>query len=223
MASPILLFADDAKIYKSIRCEADYLQLQRDIAILYEWTKIWLLNFNIGKCYLLHLDSTHCYGEYYINGSVITPTGAVKDLGIIVDSSLKFHTHTSTVTARANRMLALINKSFEYLSTCMLLQLYKSFVRPILEYGNTVWGPMFVLDQQSVEKIQRRATKLVREIKDLSYVDRLHNLNLPSLRYRHIRGDLIYTYKLARNLLDINPTSLFTFRSSSSITRGHCF
>ena len=73
----------------------------------------------------------------------------------------------------------------------MLLQLYKSFVRPILEYGNTVWGPMFVLDQQSVEKIQRRATKLVREIKDLSYVDRLRNLNLPSLRYRRTRGDLI--------------------------------
>ena len=59
---------------------------------------------------------------------------------------LKFHIYTSTVTARTNRMLALINKSFEYLSTNMLLQLYKSFVRPILEYGNTVWGPMFVLD-----------------------------------------------------------------------------
>ena len=56
----------------------------------------------------------------------------------------------------------------------MLLQLYKSFGHPILEYGNTVWGPMFVLDQRSVEKIQMRATKLVREIKDLSYVDRLH-------------------------------------------------
>ena len=91
-------------------------------------------------------------------------------------------------------MLALINKSFEYLSTNMLLQLYKSFVRPILEYGNTVWGPMFVLDQQSVEKIQRRATKLVREIKDLSYVDRLHILNLPSLKYRRVRGDLINLY-----------------------------
>ena len=102
----------------------------------------------------------------------ITPTESVKDLGIIVDPSLKYHIayrHTSTVTARANQMLALINKSFEYLSTNMLLQLYKSFVRTILEYVNTVWGPMFVLDQQSVEKIQRRDTKLVREIKDLSY------------------------------------------------------
>ena len=171
--STILLFADDAKLYRSIRCEADYLQLQHDIAILYEWSKTWLLNFNISKCYLLHLGPIHLYGKYYINGSEITPTESVKDLGIIVDSSLKFHVHTSTVAARANRLLALINKSFEYLNTNMLLQLYKSFVRFILEYGNTVWGPMFTLDQQSVEKIQRRATKLVGEIKDLPYADRL--------------------------------------------------
>ena len=70
---------------------------------------------------------------------------------------------------------------------------------------------MFVFDQQSVKKVQRRATKLVREIKNLSYVDRLHNLNLPSLKYRRIRGDLIYTYKLAHNLLVMDPVSLFTF------------
>ena len=95
--------------------------------------------------------------KYYINGSEITPTESVKDLEIIVDSSLKFHAHTSTVATRANHLLALINKSFEYLNTNILLQLYKSFVHPILEYGSTLWGPMFVLDQKSVEKIQRRA------------------------------------------------------------------
>ena len=189
---------------------------------MYEWSKTWLLNFNSSKCYLLHLGPIHLYGKYHINGSEITPTDSVKDLGIIVDSSLKFHMHTSTVAARANRLLALINKSFEYLNTNMLLQLYKSFVHPILEYGNTVWGPMFTLDQQSVEKIQRRATKLVGEIKDLPYVDRLRYLNLPSLRYRRLRGDLIYTYKLTHNLLDVDPVSLFTFRSSST-TRGHCY
>ena len=83
----------------------------------------------------------------------------------------------------------MINKSFEYLNTNVLLQLYKSFARPILEYGNIIWGPQFILDQQSVEKIRRRATKLVSEIKDLQYVDRLNHLNLPSLRYQRRRGD----------------------------------
>ena len=74
---------------------------------------------------------------------------------------------------------------------------------------------MFILDQQSVEKIQRKATKLVWEFKDLMYVDRLHILNLPSLKYQHVRGDLTYVYKLVHNLLDMNPASLFTFQPSS--------
>ena len=92
-----------------------------------------------------------------------------------------------------------------YLNTNVLLQLYKSFVHPILEYayGNIIWGPQFILDQQSIEIIQRRATKLVSEIKDLQYVDRLNHLNLPPLRYRRCRGDLIYTYRLFHNILDM--------------------
>ena len=93
MDCPILLFTDDAKIYQSVRCETDYLQLQRDITTLHRWSQTWLLNFNISKYHLLHLGPTHCYGGYYINGSVITPTESVKDLGIIVDPSLKFHIH----------------------------------------------------------------------------------------------------------------------------------
>ena len=90
----------------------------------------------------------------------------------------------------------------------------------ILEYGNILWGPQFILDQQSVEKIQRRTTKLVSEIKDLQYVDRLNHLNVPPLRYQCCRGDLIFTYRLFHNMLDMDSSSLFTLQSSS-ITRGH--
>jgi len=87
-----------------------------------------------------------------MNGYVITSTESIKDMGITIDCSLKFHSHTAIVTTKANRILAVIKKSFEYLNTNMLPQLYKSFIRPILEYGNIVWGPQFILDQQSVEK-----------------------------------------------------------------------
>jgi len=54
MDSPILLFADDTKIFQSLRSEADYLQLQQDIDLLYEWSNTWLLSFNISKRYTLH-------------------------------------------------------------------------------------------------------------------------------------------------------------------------
>jgi len=112
--SPTLLFADDAKIFRSIRSEGDFQHL------LYEWSSTWLLSFYVSKCYTLHLGRTHCYGDYYMNGNVITSTESIKDLGITVDCSLKFRSHTALVTTKANRILAVINKSFEYLNTNML-------------------------------------------------------------------------------------------------------
>ena len=58
--------------------------------------------------------------------------------------------------------------------------LYKVLVRPILEYGNAVWGPFFAT-QIAIEKVQRRATKLVMSIRNLPYNERLSILKLPSL------------------------------------------
>ena len=55
----------------------------------------------------------------------------------------------------------------------MLINLYKSLVRPIIEYGNTIWGPYYILDQQSIEKIQRRATRLLTGLYDTPYSEHL--------------------------------------------------
>ena len=78
-----------------------------------EWSNTWLLRFNISKCYTLHLGRTHCCGDYYMNANVTTSTESIKDLGITVDCSLKFH---SIVTAKLNCNMAVINKSFKYVS-----------------------------------------------------------------------------------------------------------
>jgi len=56
-------------------------------------------------------------------------------------------------------------------------------VRPVIEYGNSIWGPHCIVDQQNIEKIQRRATKSLTGLHDISYPNRLRILNLPSLKY----------------------------------------
>ena len=109
---------------------------------------------------------------------------------------MSFHQHTSEVAMKANRVLACIRRGFINLNEHVLLRLYKSLVRPILEYGNTIWEPHFVLDRRKLEGVQRRATKLVPSLRDRSYTDRLAMLDLPSLLYRYRRGDLIFLYKL---------------------------
>ena len=83
-------------------------------------------------------------------------------------------------------------------------------VQLILEYRNVIWGPHYVLDQRKLEGVQRRATKLVPFLREKSYIDRLTSMNLPSLLYRHRRGDLIFLFKLLHDYFNLDHSNFFT-------------
>ena len=102
---------------------------------------MWQLPFNISKCKLLHIGQSNPRYSYKMNGVDITKVNEEKDLGVVIDCNLKFHGQCSAVINKANRLLGLIKRTFLTLSEDMFLSLYKSLVRPILEYGNLVWGP----------------------------------------------------------------------------------
>ena len=104
----------------------------------------------------------------------------------------------------------------------MLTKLFTAFVRPTLEYSNAVWGPFFVLDQRKVEKVQRRATRLLPSLRDKPYGERLAALQLPSLAHRRHRGDMILLYKTINNYFNSDFSTLYTY-SDTTITRGHQF
>ena len=133
VSSPVLLFADDTKIFRVIRNGEDYTALQSDLDLLQRWSQQWLLNFNISKCKHLHFGPAHHYGPYCLNGIFIDINATHSDLGIVFDDQLKFHHHTTQVTTKANRVLGLIKKSFEYLDSTMLTCLFNTLVRPILD------------------------------------------------------------------------------------------
>ena len=99
-----------------------------------------------------------------MNNHTLESTSEERDIGVIIDETLKFHRHTATAVKKANTVLGIIKKSFITLDTQTLPLLYKSMVRPHLEYGNVFWGPHYKSDQQMLEKVQKRATKLVSDI-----------------------------------------------------------
>ena len=152
-----------------------------------------ILKFNIAKCKVMHIGRPR-YENYsfLLKNHTLPVVSLEKDLGVLVDDNLKFHNHTATVIAKANSILAIINKSFVNLDANIFPMLYKSLVRPILEYGNPVWGPLFVTDQQAIEKVQRRATKMIPAIRHLSYRDCLSSLKLPSLSRGPLQTILAY-------------------------------
>ena len=102
----------------------------------------------------------------------------------------------------------------------MFRDLYKTIVRPHLEYATTVCTPLFKKDMTAIENVQRRATKLVSCIKHLAYPERIRKLGLPSLEYMRERADLIVVYKITHNIEKIDKDKLFAFRTYT-MTRGH--
>ena len=80
-----------------------------------------------------------------------------------------------------------------------------SLIRPILEYGHVITYPRFKKSALLLEGVQARATKLIPELSNLEYEDRLKTLNLQSLFYRRDRGDMIECYKMTHGTYDIPP------------------
>ena len=116
-------FADDVNMFRTIRTVDDFCQLQQDINLLFAWSKKWQLKFNISKCNWLHLGKL---GEYVIDDTTITSCDVVRDLGIMIDNQLKFHDHATTVSKKANRLLAVIHKTFQNFDHTTFINLYKS-------------------------------------------------------------------------------------------------
>jgi len=220
VASTSMIFADDTKIFCSISNDKDAAQLQQDLNNLADWSQTWQLKFNASKCHVMHLGKQTTTYKYTMGGSTLEETEAEKDLGVIIDNELKFHSHVAQSVLKANRMLGLIKATFSCLDEYTLPRLYQAMVRPHLEYGNIIWHPRFKCDAQAVEKVQRRATKLVPSIKDLSYEDRLQHLKLPSLQHRRLRGDLIQVFKIFKGLDRVDPDIFFS-RPRTDTTRGH--
>ena len=213
------LFADDAKIFRNVSSREDCIKLQSDYDKLTEWFARWQLPFNVEKCKSLHIGKNNSRHRYVMDIQELEQVREEKDLGVLVDDELKFHRQTAAAVKKANAVLGMLKKSFVLFDEVTLLLLYKSLVRPHLEYGNVTWGPFYHGDIKAVERIQRRATKLVPQIRNLSYEEGLKKLNLSSLTHRRRRGDMVTTYKLVTGRMNLNKE--YFFKAPHSTMRRH--
>ena len=112
---------------------------------------------------------------------------AEKDLGVWYSIDLKPSLQCNKAADKALKLLGLLKRTFRNINVRNFPFLYKTYIQPHLEYCVQLWSPYLVKDVNSLERVQRRATKLVKDISHLPYEDRLRILNLPSLYDRHLQ------------------------------------
>jgi len=118
---------------------------------------------------------------------------------------------------KANSVFAAIRRTFKYLNAETFLSIYKTLVRTHLEYANSVWAPYKKKHIDKIESVQKRATKQIPGLGNLSYPERLNKLKLPTLAYRRIRGDMIEAYKILHMKYDPEASSFLKKTSDSGI------
>lgn len=221
------LYADDTKLFSRVDNEELREQVQLDLDNLVDWADEWQLKFNAEKCHILHFGHNNPHHSYHMrkhnsDESVELLTSEVeKDLGVQVDNLLSFSRHIECQVNKANRLVGLIRRSFTYMDKDCMKQLFTSLVRPHLEFANVAWSPHLKKHIDTIEKVQRRATKLVPGLKNLSYEERLKSMKLPSLKYRRKRGDLIEAYKYTHGFYKVNENLLPI--DNTNRTRGHAY
>ena len=194
---PIKLYADDNKIIATMDKPDSQSILQNDLNTMLEWSNTWLMDFNFSKCLVMHFGNNNQKFVYHLDSNTNLRTSEVeRDLGILISNDLKWSNQVTFAANKAHKILTMIENTFHNLNINTLSLLYKALVRPHLDYCAQVYSPYLKKDIDTLENVQKRATKLVPQLTKLDYDARLAKLNLQPLKDRRVRGDLIEMYKI---------------------------
>ena len=197
--------------------------LSEAIERLTAWSQTWQLHLASNKCFLFTVKNSKIYPcdhTYTLASSILSHVDFIRDLGVTVDSNLKFDKHISLITHKALVRSRLILKCFHSHDRSLLVLAFCTYVRPLLEYCCAVWSPHHHNLIDKIEGVQRFFTKRLVGLAHEPYNIRLFLLNLESLEYRRLVQDLILCYKVYHGLVDSELNNALP-RAVCTITKGH--
>ena len=159
----------------------------------------------------MHIGHNNKQSNYNMSNQQLKTTDQQRDLGIIITKDLKWQKQTEKSCKTANRVLGFIARNFRYKNIELIPPLYKFLVRPHLEHAVQFWSPNLRRDIDKIEKIQRRATQMIPEIRNHSYHQRIQDLDLTSLVQRRLRGQLIELFKYQNEFATASARGLFDY------------
>ena len=215
------IFADDLKIYACVEypnspehAPSSSTTTQRDIDILSSTATSWGLHMNVKKCAVLcffRFSFLLCPPLYTLNGQPIPCVSSSTDLGVLVDTDLKFNGHVQKIAHKAGGLAHSFLRSTVCRSQQFMLFLLTKHIRPLVEYCSCVWHTGFVQDLRLLERIQRRCTKQIDGMALLPYGEHLKLLNLYSIQGRLLG---LTSYSAERFFMAIRASCLLIYSAS---------
>lgn len=211
----ILLYADDVKLFYSSNFPNNMLQL--DLNNLVSWCNLNGMKLNIKKCkHMTFARKSLFHSVYSISNCPLETVTNINDLGILMDSKLRFDLHVGRIINKANGVLGFIKRwSKEFNDPYISKKLFSGLVRPILEYGSVIWNPGFMCDISRIESVQKQFLLFCLRSLDWGstyqlppYVNRLKLIHLPTLESRRTTLDVLFILKIIKG--DINSPFLLS-------------
>ena len=217
------LFADDCVLYRRISSASDAAKLQEDLDSLQAWERTWKMQFHPSKCQVIRVTHKRCpvATSYNIHGQTLDEVSSAKYLGLNIDNKLNFNTHVDAVAKKANSIRAFLGRNLSQCSRSIKEGMYKTYVRPIVEYAAAAWDPHTQQNIKKIEQVQRSCARFVTGTynRRSSVTTLLGDLRWPSLQSRRKEIRLAMLYRIRNGLVEVDSGQYLT--KSESTTRGH--
>ena len=194
-----IFFADDYNLFQNGKDPEDIeMKINSDLAEIAEWLKVNKLTLNINKtiCMIFSKRHNHAYVSIKLEGKLITRVSQPKFLGVIIDDKLNWKAHILYISRKISRAISVIIKA-RNLGKDALLSLYYTLIFPYLTYCNQVWGSTFKYNINTLNKLQKRAIRIICSAKPNSHTEGLYKeLGLLKVAeiYHFLVGQFMFRY-----------------------------
>ncbi len=212
-------YADDTLLYRPIYSENDINIMQADLDGIISWCQLNKMALNPDKCKVMRLSrrtgAALSVPSYNLLHTPLSVVHSYKYLGVIVSSNLKWGEHIKHITSKTSRLLGYIRRLVRCNDQDIIIKLYNSLCRPILEYGAPAWFPYQSCNLKKLENIQRRLARscIPAPRGELPYHVRLQRLGLTSLESRYNYLVIAFVAKCLYGKYDIDPFKYISVNS----------
>jgi hypothetical protein len=233
----IRLFADDTSLFLTVDHPDTAAQhLNFDIQTITKWADTWLVSFNPSKTESVVVSrkiNKPLHPPLIMFDEPISSVTSHKHLGVVLSDDCGWHSHIEYIKEKAWKRIHIMRKLKFTLDRKSLEMIYISFIRPILEYADVIWGNCSRGDKDDLEKIQNEAARIVTGASKLISLRNLYReIGWESLETRRNNHKLILFYKMYHgytpsylaSLLPplVGEVSMYSLRNSENVSYLPC-